>query len=589
MMPSASDLSAGERDKGLWRQDLPGLGSIFLCAFVIVLPLIVRGNSFGHDFDFHLLSWMETARQWHEGVLYPHWLPSANYGAGEPRFIFYPPASWMLGALIGILTNWAATPIIYIFVSLFFSGVSLYYLARDWMPRDAATLAACVYAVNPYAIFSGYERSAYGELLAGAWMPLILLFALRRRSSIVPLALTVAATWLTNAPAAVMACYTLAAVSVAIAMAERRAWPLVRATIGGLLGLGLASFYLIPAAYERRWVQIARAIGPGMRVEDSFLFARGGEAFHVAVLRSASIVSVVLLAATMTALAIVWRRSRDSVEPTIRRVLAGSSLITVAVFFLLLRWSEPIWRIAPEMKFLQFPWRWLLLQSVVMAVLTGLAMKTLSAGTPHRQILRRRLVVLACAALMAGAAVSAFYQSEDDDDTLAGQISAFSSGVGVEGTDEYTPQNADNSAIQGHLPPLRLLSSPQSDVVDSSSESNPNYLSDGSGLNGKITVDLWQSEHKVIRVATEMPGFAVLRLMDYPGWRVLLNASLQTARPQREDGLMVMPLPSGTSRIEVSWQETQDEIWGRMTTLVSLFLLVPIAWIEQRRTPSVLR
>ena len=45
-----------------------------------------------------------------------------------------------------------------------------------------------------------------------------------------------------------------------------------RAAAGVALGLGLAGFWLDPALYEQRWVEIARAIGPLMRVEDSFLF-----------------------------------------------------------------------------------------------------------------------------------------------------------------------------------------------------------------------------------------------------------------------------------------------------------------------------
>src|ERR1700693_4749801 len=135
-------------------------------ALLAVGTLIVRGNSCGHDFDFHLLSWMEVARAWHAALVYPHWVQDANYGAGAPRVIFYPPVSWLLGGLLGTLFGWHAAPVLFVLLALSAAGSSMYLLAREWVPPDAATFAACVYMVNPYAMFVAYERSALGELLA---------------------------------------------------------------------------------------------------------------------------------------------------------------------------------------------------------------------------------------------------------------------------------------------------------------------------------------------------------------------------------------------------------------------------------------
>ena len=80
-----------------------GPAVILLAAFVAIAPQLIRGNSCGHDFDFHLVSWLDCVNAWRHGIPYPHWAPSPNYGAGEPRFVFYPPLTWMLGAALGLI------------------------------------------------------------------------------------------------------------------------------------------------------------------------------------------------------------------------------------------------------------------------------------------------------------------------------------------------------------------------------------------------------------------------------------------------------------------------------------------------------
>jgi len=236
---------------------------IMLSAGVVIVPFLWLGIPSGHDFEFHLNSWMEVANQWRHGVIYPHWAAAAQYGHGEPRFIFYPPASWMLGAALGTLLPWLAVPATYLWIALTLSGCSMFVLARRWFRRWDALFAAALYTANPYFIVLVYWRSAYAELLAGALMPLLLLYVLRApeegRRVIPPLGLIVAAAWLTNAPAATMLCYSVVVLSVVVAITQRSARILMFSMGAILLGGALAAFFLVPAAYEQKWVNIASA------------------------------------------------------------------------------------------------------------------------------------------------------------------------------------------------------------------------------------------------------------------------------------------------------------------------------------------
>ena len=323
-------------------------------------------------------------------------------------------------------------------------------MAREWMPEDSATLAACLYVANPYMLFVAYERAAYGELLAAAWMPLLVLFALRAKPAMPGLALVIAGLWLTNAPAAVMGCYALA-VLVAVAASRTElgaAWSLIgRAAAGTALGLGLAGFWLVPALYQQRWVEIQRAIGAGMRVEDSFLFGHTGEAFHDQVLRTVSWIAVVLLVTTLAAALLSFRtRKRGFWLPL---VALGAIIVSCC--------SPSAMRpggMCRRLKFLQFPWRWLLVLSLVLAALAGLAFRE---GVVTRRV---NLLRVGRSSFWSRDACPVsrwfyFWQPCDEEDNVRAQLATFHDG-GFQGTDEYTSAPADNDAIQQDLPPVRV-------------------------------------------------------------------------------------------------------------------------------------
>jgi hypothetical protein len=541
-------------------------------ALLAIGVLILRGNSCGHDFDFHLLSWMEVARAWHAGLVYPHWVQDANYGAGEPRLIFYPPASWLLGGLLGTVSGWHAAPVLFVLLALLAGGASMYLLAREWAPVPSATFAACLYIANPYALFVAYERTAYGELLASAWLPLMVLFALRARSSFAALGLSVAALWLTNSPAAVVGSYLLALLAVTMWIAEGKPWPALRAAGGMALGLGLAAFYIVPAAFEQRWVQIDRAIIPGMRVQDSFLFAHTADAFHDQVLRTASWILIVELAAAVIAAYLAWKRKAGG--------KARTTLTAMLPIILLLQLpaSGVLWKYAPHMKFLQFPWRWVMALSVAGCVLASMSIDPGAQRARGRQILGAGLII----ALAIGGALL-FFQPCDDEDAVSAQIAAFRSGQGIQGTDEYTPFGADNAAVQQHLPLVRVLRAAQDDTADNTAVDNPEWHPGAAGsIAAGIDAKRINGEHWTVRVVNPEPGYAVLRQMDYPSWQVTVDGTPVTGRPTREDGLMAVPVPAGEHTIDVQWAATRDVIVGRAVSALALLVLVAVAALERR-------
>jgi hypothetical protein len=550
---------------------------ILACAAIAVLPLAWRGTSCGHDFDFHLQSWLEVVHHWREGILYPHWDASANYGAGEPRFVFYPPVSWLLGAVLGALLPWTWTPVAFTLIAFVGCGLSFYTMAREWMADDAATVAACVYLLNPYLMFVAYERAAYGELLSATWLPLLVLYGLRRKPGLLPLSLIIAALWLTNAPSAVMGCYLLAFLILITVLRDRSFALIFRAAGAVALGLGLAAFYIVPAVYEQRWVEIARAIAPGMRVEDSFLFGHTGEAFHDHVLQTASWIAVAMLLASL----IAFFSQRDRRPIPLRTPLIAA---LVAICILLFPFSDGFWKHTPELRFLQFPWRWLLVLGIIMAALIGLALRGnfLEAKT-RKTILVRAISMLALAALMSSLTATLFWQPCDEEDNIAAQRSTFRDN-GFEGTDEYTAASADNGNIQQDLPMVRTLNAPGADETDSSIAENPEWQANPTAtVDAQVNIGHWTSENKEVTIGLSKPAYAVFRLMDYPAWQVLVNDKAASARLHRDDGLLTVPLDAGQSIVTIRYAATRDVELGRALSLLALCIAIAVFAQTKRR------
>jgi hypothetical protein len=533
-----------------------------LAAFVAVLPLVLHGCSCGHDFDFHILNWMEAARQFAHGNLHPHWAYTPAFNAGEPRFVFYPPLSWTIGAILGFLMPWTWTPIAYTWLALTGAGFALYYLAREFATPTAALLAATFYIVNPYTLFTAYERTAYAELLAAAWIPLLLHAILRERVTIPRIAIPVALLWLTDAPAAVMGCYALALLGVIRLISPRksdisRIRLAATAIAGTLLGLGIAAYYIVPAAWERRYVQISMAILPEMSIQDNFLFHHTADPLHDQVLHTASTIAVGLLIVTIVAILIlaIRRRSKRWGTQCPKMKLWSISILVAVIAFLLTPWSSAIWNHVPELAFLQFPWRFL----AILAAALGLALAIVLSPLKLKPV-KAILICLGLAAILTIHNYKLRQQSCDEEDNVAARLALFHSNAGTEPTDEYTPGPADNDALKHTSPPYWVFS-PSADI----NQAAPANAAPGSAPM-HLTLD------------ATAPKILVLNLRNYPSWKISRNGVPVSGLLDRDDGLVAFRIPAGLSHIDIAYRETLNQIIGDIITALSLVLLGLLLW-----------
>src|SRR5215813_13558616 len=123
-------------------------GLSLLAAAAVVSPFFFLGTASGHDISFHMASCLDVAGQWKQGIVFPRWAEWANFGYGEPRFIFYPPLSWLLGALLGTIVPWNAVTAVLVVCVLTLAGVAMYALLRSSVAnRGGALLGAACFTV----------------------------------------------------------------------------------------------------------------------------------------------------------------------------------------------------------------------------------------------------------------------------------------------------------------------------------------------------------------------------------------------------------------------------------------------------------
>ena len=526
--------AAGAGTSLLWAPLL----AISATAFAVEIPFFFFGTPSGHDVEFHLYSWLEVLAQWKQGIFFPRWASLAHFAYGEPRFVFYPPASWTLGALLSAVFPWTVAASVYIWVVLALAGMSMFVLARRWLDRRDASFAAVLYAANPYHLVIVYWRSAFAELLASCLVPLLLLLVLKAVDDgwrvAMPLGLLLAAAWLTNAPAAVMIHYSLALLVVLLAWQQRSARILFVAAGAVALGACLSAFYLFPAIYEQRWINIAEAVSQGSRPIDNFLFIHTTDADHDAFNRMISWVALleIIAVAVAAGLASRWREKNRPVWDALVVWAAGCGVLMFSV-------TAVFWRILPKMRFMQFPWRWLLCLSMIFTVFVTVGMR--------RWWMRGAVVVVAIVVIaVAWQRVQTPWWDNAGD--LREMQDNMYTGVGYEGTDEYTPVGADPAAI----------------------DKDARKVTVEGPARAAIRVLTWSAESKSFTAEMSAADQLAVRLFRYPAWRVEVNGRVVETASRTGSGQMLVPVEAGPNRVEIHFMRTWDRAAGGWISFASV-------------------
>jgi hypothetical protein len=217
----------------------------------------------------------------------------------------------------------------------------------------------------------------------------------------------------------------------------------------------------------------------------------------------------------------------------------------------MLPFTLALWQFLPQLRFVQFPWRWLLCLNAPFALL-------LAMGT-RRWISR----VVICAGLVL-VLVMVWNKVQppwwDRSGDIAELRDNLEEGTGYEGVNEYVPAGANIRALRKDMPEV---------VVEGDDDA-------------RVEMDEWSPESKSFSVTAARPARVAVRLLRYPAWKVYLNDRPVAASPQH-GGVAAILVPAGKSDVQIVFLRTPDRKLGIGVSLMAAVIVgVLAAWRSWR-------
>ncbi len=363
-----------------------------------MLPAFYLGHIVGHSSALNV-NWAEGfAAQISAGEIYPRWLPEMTAGGGSPVFYFYGPLPFYVATPFVMLTgNPELAVVIASTILLVLSGLSSFYLCRQYVGPNSATVGGVIYMLLPYHFdVDIWLRAALGEQAAFVFMPLCCAFALRLgrdNRQIVFLALSFAGLIFSHLPSTILFAPFLVLICCWVAWYERSFVLLVKAASSAILAAGFSAIYLLPAFTLQDMIQSTQwMIFPAedyLLVSDKTIAAFSLQVFPIC--------GVAIFFGMLCYFLI-----RNKVE---QKSLLVWVLIGALVIFESSMLAYPLWVHAGFYRVVQFPWRALSILDVVVALFFAMLWQDL----PH---LRKWLTPIVGFLIIVPMAITTLFQNQ---------------------------------------------------------------------------------------------------------------------------------------------------------------------------------
>ena len=534
------------------------------------LPLFQFKLMTGHDSYAYLPRVVEFYQGLKAGELFPRWAPDLGGGYGYPIFNFVPPLFYYVSALFHFL----GMPIIAsmdlaCFLALLLSGLGMYLFAREFFGPYGGFLAGIAYVFAPYHLATLYVRSALGDFMAFAFIPLTLWGIYRfcrdgKHLFLVMASLSLALLILSSNHVALISLPLFILYIAFLAFTARKLACLLRGGLCLATGLSITAFFWLPALLERGFVKVDRALTGYFDYNDHFVYPHqliyspwgyglslpgpdDGMSFQI------GLVHLVLLIISL----VTVKRAR-LVFSSGKRHLIFFTFIFISAAFFTIHESAFLWARLPLLQYLQFPWRILTLVVVAVSFACGFPFLFLEEGNIRAKNALLGLCVVAILLFnLPFARPEGAYDIKGADftpDYIAGHQ------VKVMPAHEWEPiwvQDRPSVSASGRLVLVR------GQVT--------NLLARSVSPTG-FTYRLEPVKNSLMRA----------NIFYFPGWKVYVDGR-EAKIYVNKSGLMDFYVAKGIHEVRVEFTDTLVRKWGKGLSVFGFVLMLLTSWLFKPR------
>lgn len=491
---------------------------IVCCCLPAVFGLFHMGFIVTDDGNWMVIRFSAFYEALRAGQFPVRFLMRLNNGYGYPVSDFLYPLYMYLGVPIkAVGFSFVSTIKILFGLSIVGSGLFTFLWLRKKFSLIASVLGALVYVYFPYHLYDIYQRGSLGEVLALALVPFILWQIERRK--IIFISLGLAALILSHNILALLFLPVLIGYLLVKQFSFRS---IVWIMLGGL---GLASFFWIPALYDKQFT-----VFDTTPVSDfSHYFVSN---------TNASLSGLIGLLGLFFCIGGLLKQKNSGAW-----YMLGVGLVSL---FLSLPLSGFVWHMVPLGTYVQFPFRFLSISVMTTSFL-------LAYG--YDRVVKKRFSWIALVGVIVVLGISSFPY------LMPKAYQAYPDGW-------YTT-NMDTTTIKNEYMPRWVkqipMSYPTEKVIIGEDTSR--------GTAGIVSNLIATANKTQFSLLLKKKSSIIINTIYFPGWNVWVNGKEQPISYANPRGVMQFSLPAGSYVVKAQFGETEFRLISDLISLIALTII----------------